>query len=82
MHSNSQPSELPAGVSLQDLLEDRCGCKLTEYLSVSVVDSDNCLCISLTTTHKEPVTYSTEIFDAVGADPLSLLFIVQNQLVS
>lgn len=70
---------LPAGgISLQDLLDDRGGHFLSEYLALSVTRIGDDIVISLTTTDSDPVTYSTVISAVAMVDLASLVFVAQH----
>lgn len=82
MFSQPIPQEKPTpsasiSVSLQDLLDDRDGRDLSEYLSLSVSCENGITRISLTTTGNKPVTYSTVVSSASAIDWPSLVFVVQ-----
>lgn len=83
MFSQPIPQEKPTpsasiSVSLQDLLDDRDGRDLSEYLSLSVSCENGITRISLTTTGNNPVTYSTVVSSASAIDWPSLVFVVQH----
>ena len=66
------------GISLADLLDDRCGHHLSDYLALSVTRVGENIVISLTTTDDDPVTYSAVVLANASVEPASLVFVAQH----
>jgi len=71
-------SKMLAKLFLQDLLDENFAGELTEYLSLSLIQSNGEIRISFTTTDKTPVTYTTVISAAEKVDFQSLVFSPQS----
>ena len=81
MMLQSLPQELSkmlAKLLLRDLLDESFAGELTEYLSLSLIQSNGEIRISFTTTGKTPVTYTTVIAIAEQVDFESLVFVAQS----
>ena len=70
-------SKMLAKLFLRDLLDETFASQLTEYLSLSFIQSNGEIRISFTTTGKIPVTYTTVISAAEQVDFQSLVFFHQ-----
>jgi|GEM_PF-1834439 hypothetical protein len=66
-----------AKILLRDLLDERVVSELTEYLSLSLCQTNGEIRISFTTTGSRPVTYATVIPVAEKVDFESLEFVAQ-----